>query len=130
MNRPDCCGEVSGGAECNGGHGREVHPPDGIGVSEEPGRDSKCDRHDDEKERRNHLEESIRPARYAKAICCSRVSVKYTGARCKHISVTPRADRRLQLLRPCESLGKPRLAAIRSIFVDDPALGGFIDSRD
>ena len=39
--------EVSGGAECNGGHGREVHPPDGIGVSEEPGRDTKCDRRDE-----------------------------------------------------------------------------------
>src|SRR5262249_13643143 len=81
--------KVSGGTECNGCQGREVHPPDRIGMSEEPGRDTKCDRRDDEKERRNHFGESIRSARYAKGICCSRVSVKGAGARCKHISVTP-----------------------------------------
>ena len=36
----------------------------------------------------------------------------------------------LRSLRPDERLIEPRFAAIRSICVDDPALGSFIDSCD
>jgi hypothetical protein len=40
----------------------------------------------------------------------------------------PSASLRATLLRRGQGFVEPRLAAIRSIFVDDPALGSFIDS--
>jgi hypothetical protein len=63
-------------AERNRGDGREVQPPDGIRVAEEPDGDTKYDCGDDEKKRGNHFTESIRPTRYAKTICYSRVSMR------------------------------------------------------
>jgi hypothetical protein len=42
----------------------------------------------------------------------------------------PSASLGATLLRRRQRLIQPRLAAIRRIFMDDPALGGFIDSRD
>jgi hypothetical protein len=50
------------------------------------------------------------------------------SARYKNISTALRTARRLQLFGRGERPIEPRLAAIRSIFVDDPALGSFIDS--
>jgi hypothetical protein len=42
----------------------------------------------------------------------------------------PSASLGATLLRRRQRLIESRLAAIRRIFVDDPALGSFIDSRD
>jgi hypothetical protein len=55
-------------------------------MNQKSGRDAISHGRKNEKKSGNHSGESIRPARYAKAICYSRVSVKRATQRCKHIS--------------------------------------------
>jgi hypothetical protein len=49
-------------------------------MNQEPRRDSINDGGKNEKKRGNHFTESIRPVRYAKRICYSRVSACLAGA--------------------------------------------------
>jgi hypothetical protein len=64
-------------------------------MNQESGRNPINDGRKNEKKRGNHPTESIRPVRYAKGICCSRVSVKCAVVY-KHIGAAPRTARRLQ----------------------------------
>ena len=86
-------------------------------MNQESRRDAISDGRKNEEKSGNHSEESIRPARYAKAICSD--------------PDKPRAKVNIDLnLLPGgggERSVEPRFATIGGVAMDDSALGGFIE---
>ena len=86
-------------------------------MNQEAGRNAISNGRKNEEKSRNHSEESIRPARYAKAICSD------PDKRCAKVNI----DLKLLPGGGHERSVKPRFAAISGVAMNDPALGRLVD---
>ena len=86
-------------------------------MNQESGRNAISDGRKNEEKSGNHPEESIRPARYAKAICSD------PGKRRAKVNI----DLKLLPGGGHERSAEPRFAAMSGVSMKDPALGRFID---